>query len=57
MAREHRKPSPILGHLQLLQEAVAHREAEKLALGIDWSRLASSEAPAEWLKGHQPKPF
>jgi hypothetical protein len=58
MARERQKTSSTrLEHLQLLQDAVAHRAAENLALGIDWSRLASSEAPSEWLEGDEPKPF
>ncbi len=46
-----------LEHLQLLQDALARREAEGLAAQIDWSRLADAEPPAEWLEGDEPKPF
>ncbi|HEX9730876.1 MAG TPA: hypothetical protein VGG06_02700 [Thermoanaerobaculia bacterium] len=46
-----------LEHLQLLQDALARQEAENLAAQIDWTRVAKTEPPAEWLEGDEPKPF
>ncbi len=46
-----------LEHLQMLQDALARQEAEGLASEIDWSRLAKTAPPAEWLEGDEPKPF
>ncbi len=46
-----------LEHLQLLQDAIARQEAERLAAKIDWSRFANAVPPEQWLDGDEPKPF
>ena len=47
-----------LEHMELLQDALARQEAEKIASGIDWDRLAKNHPPAkEWFDGDEPKPF
>lgn len=47
-----------LEHMELLQDALARQQAEKIASGIDWDRLTKNHPPAqEWFDGDEPKPF
>jgi prevent-host-death family protein len=47
-----------LAHLELLREALARQEAERLAAQIDWDRLVQTNPPPqEWFEGEEPKPF
>ena len=47
-----------LEHLELLQDALARQEAERIASGIDWDRLIKNHPPAQkWFDGDEPKPF
>jgi PHD/YefM family antitoxin component YafN of YafNO toxin-antitoxin module len=47
-----------LEHMEVLQDALARQEAEKIAAQIDWGRLAKSHAPAQqWFDGDEPKLF
>jgi hypothetical protein len=44
--------------LKLLQELLAHQEAEQLAAQIDWAKMAQeSPPPQQWFEGDEPKPF
>ncbi|MBI3823837.1 MAG: hypothetical protein HY289_14300 [Planctomycetes bacterium] len=45
-------------YFELLQEALAREEAERLTKTIDWKRLArTSPPPQSWFDGDEPKPF
>ena len=45
-------------HLEVLQDALARQQAEKLAGQIDWDRVVRERPPAsEWFDGDEPKPF
>jgi PHD/YefM family antitoxin component YafN of YafNO toxin-antitoxin module len=47
-----------LEHLELLQELLAQREAERIASQVDWAQLAKeSPPPPQWFEGEEPKPF
>jgi prevent-host-death family protein len=47
-----------LEHMEVLQDALARQEAEKIAAQVDWVGLARSHPPAqEWFDGDEPKPF
>ena len=47
-----------LDQLELLQEVLTQREAEKLAASLDWDRLVKMcPPPQEWFDGDEPKPF
>ena len=47
-----------LEYLELLQEALARQEAERLAGAMHWDRLVkTSRAPQAWFDGDEPKPF
>jgi hypothetical protein len=47
-----------LEHVELLKDALARQEAERLAAQIDWCRLAKDHPPTpEWFDGDEPKPF
>lgn len=47
-----------LEYLELVQEAVTRRNAERLSMAVDWERLANnSPPPQEWFDGDEPKPF
>lgn len=44
--------------LELLQEAIAREEAERLTKTIDWKRLAkTSPPPQSYFDADEPKPF
>ena len=44
--------------LELLQDALARQEAERLATETDWDRLVNKCPPApDWFEGDEPKPF
>lgn len=47
-----------LEHLELMREALANQEAERLAAQLDFSKLSrSSQPPTAWFEGDEPKPF
>jgi hypothetical protein len=47
-----------LEYLEVLQDVVARREAERLAAQLDWDRLVkTSPAPPDWFDADEPKPF
>ncbi len=46
-----------LGHLELLRDVLAMREAEQIARSIDWEQARKSRPPREWFEGDEPKPF
>jgi prevent-host-death family protein len=47
-----------LEHLEVLREALAWHEAEKLAAQIDWDRVVKTHKPPQsWFDGDEPKPF
>lgn len=47
-----------LEYLELMQEAVANAEAERLTKTIDWKQLAKTSPPPQaWFDGEEPKPF
>ena len=47
-----------LEYLQLLQDLLARREAERLAAQLDWDRMIKSSPPPQgWFDGEEPKPF
>jgi hypothetical protein len=44
--------------LDMLQEIQGRREAEELAVRIDWSQARNTLRPPEqWLEGEEPRPF
>jgi prevent-host-death family protein len=47
-----------LEHLEVLREALAWQEVEKMASQIDWDRaIKTLRPPQEWFDGEEPKPF
>ena len=47
-----------LEHLDVLQDALARHEAEKLAGKIDWDHMVKQHPPSpEWFDGDEPKLF
>jgi len=47
-----------LEYLELLQDMLARREAERLAAQVDWDRLVkTSPPPQDWFDGDEPRPF
>ena len=47
-----------LAYFDLMQEALARVEAERLTKTIDWKGLAKTSAPPQaWFEGDEPKPF
>ncbi|MBI1831385.1 MAG: hypothetical protein HYR84_08045 [Planctomycetes bacterium] len=45
-------------YFELLQEALAREEAERLTKTINWKQLAkTSPPPQSWFDGDEPKPF
>ena len=47
-----------LEYLEILQEALAMEEAERLTKTIDWKTLAKTSPPPQaWFDGDEPKPF
>jgi prevent-host-death family protein len=47
-----------LEHLELLQDLLARREAERLASQVNWGRLVKTSPPPQaWFDGDEPKPF
>lgn len=44
--------------LELIQEAMAWREADRRARSIDWQHLAKTSPPdPSWFEGDEPRPF
>jgi antitoxin (DNA-binding transcriptional repressor) of toxin-antitoxin stability system len=47
-----------LAYFELIREAMAREEAERLTKTIDWKGLAkTSPPPQSWFDGDEPKPF
>lgn len=47
-----------LEYFELLQDAMAREEAERLTKTIDWKQLAKTSPPRQaWFDGEEPKPF
>jgi prevent-host-death family protein len=47
-----------LEHLEVLQEALAWQEVEKLAAQIDWDHAVKTLRPPQaWFDGDEPNPF
>lgn len=47
-----------LEYLEMMEEMLTRREAERLATGLDWDNLVKSSPPAQtWFDGDEPKPF
>ena len=47
-----------LEYLEMVEEVLARREAERLAAGLDWDELVKASPPSQaWFDGDEPKPF
>lgn len=47
-----------LEYLEVVEDVLARREAERLAGGLDWDKLATASPPAQdWFDRDEPKPF
>jgi PHD/YefM family antitoxin component YafN of YafNO toxin-antitoxin module len=47
-----------LEYLELVQDALARQEAERLAGEMDWDRLVKESPPPQgWFDGDEPRPF
>jgi len=47
-----------VAYFDLMQEALARVEAERLTKSIDWKGLAKTSPPPQaWFDGDEPKPF
>jgi len=47
-----------LEYLEILYDAAARQEAERIAAQIDWGKLVkTSPPPQSWFDGDEPKPF
>jgi PHD/YefM family antitoxin component YafN of YafNO toxin-antitoxin module len=47
-----------LEYLELIREALAHQEMQKLTAQIDWDLARKNLRPSqEWFEGDEPKPF
>jgi hypothetical protein len=47
-----------LEYFEMLQDAMAREEAERLSKTIDWKKLAKTSPPPQaWFDGEEPKPF
>ena len=46
-----------LEHLEFLRDALAMREAEKIARKIDWEQARKSSPPQQWFDAEEPRPF
>jgi hypothetical protein len=47
-----------LEHLELMQDLIARREAERLAARLNWPALAAQNPPPQnWFEDDEPKPF
>lgn len=47
-----------LEHLEVLQDALARQEADRVAKEIDWDTVVKTyRPPQEWFDNDEPKPF